>query len=374
MKKEKVLNNEKVKRMKELCLNDAYICSGDMYKLLNSDILKKLVNDISAGDVKLSSDIVYGRDTITKEEKFLDVLDKYIWFVKNNYYIETVEQRLIIELSLKNKYSKILYSLNDYHKGQSYNKFIAEFMKMFWFNFYNNIMHFSKSVNSDSSISNLMKKIENFDFEKDIIEIDRIFKPIICNRNNNLVNSFKPYKEIANRDYNFFLNQVDWVIEDFYKNKLVSRFNVNDNDNYIIVNNNCTLLLNIVSDYKKTKNDNELMITFGIKNNNFCVIVTDELFEKQELDYLLKKMKGITKSKYLTEEIDFINPTLRFKFLYEDSHQWLDIFFEFNDSGDYYVLSLNENEIIELYNVISRQTGVKRPKKWYNWLYRSRVQ
>ena len=92
-------------RMKEMALSDAYSCSGEMYKLLSYEVMHNLVKKIKKGEVKLKSDLVYGKDVITTEEKFLENLDHYIGYIRDNYLIEHHELLCLIELSLGNKYS-----------------------------------------------------------------------------------------------------------------------------------------------------------------------------------------------------------------------------------------------------------------------------
>ena len=91
----KLNDTEQTKRMKKLVLGDAYV-NTEMYKLLNYENLHKLVVKIQKGELKLSSDLVYGKYTITKEEKFLENLDHYISYVKNHYFIDSMELTLLI--------------------------------------------------------------------------------------------------------------------------------------------------------------------------------------------------------------------------------------------------------------------------------------
>ena len=63
--------DEQTNRLKEICLSScAYSCIGEIYKLLNCEILQKLINKIPKQTIKLKSDLLYGKDTISREEKF----------------------------------------------------------------------------------------------------------------------------------------------------------------------------------------------------------------------------------------------------------------------------------------------------------------
>jgi len=356
MKKNKITDEQQIKRLKEISLSNVYTCSGDIYKLLDSDNLQNLVRDIPRGDIKLSNKLVYGRNIITKEEKFIENLDKYVCFVKDFCYIDMVEQKIIIETTLNNKYTEILYSLKDYHEEEIYNEYITEFMKMLWFNLYDNIVFFSKNKNNYSAINIFWDDIKKYDFNKDISDLDKIFTQIINNRKNNLYNSFLHYSEYTERDYDFYANQINWVLEDYYKNRIVDTFNIRNVDHKMYANKTY-LLFNIDGNFKKAKAADDIIVSFGMKNNHFNAMVSDELFRKNELLKLLDDLKLVVKSKPINEEVDFINPVLVFNFVFADGYQWLDIKFKHNypNSDDYYLLELDKEEIIELYEIINNQ-------------------
>ena len=97
-------------------------------------------------------------------------------------------------------------------------------------------------------------------------------------------------------------------------------------------------------------------VEFGIKNDNFNAKVSSELFRKKELLDLIKRLKEINnKDKY---NMDFIIPILRFKFWCEESHQYLDIRFEYGDNCDYYVICLDENETKKMYELLFQQLNI----------------
>lgn len=124
MEKGKKINNlvsdyilkdtEQTKRMKNLSLGRCYTNSGDIYKLLDYKVLHDLVVKIKTGSVKISNTLIYGTEIITKEEKFLENLDNYISFIKDNYFLDSWEILCLIEVSLENKYSEILFCEEDF--------------------------------------------------------------------------------------------------------------------------------------------------------------------------------------------------------------------------------------------------------------------
>ena len=212
-------DTEQIKRMKELTLNSVYSCCGEIYRLFGYDNLPKLVKKIKKGEVKLNSKLLYGRNIITTEERFLENLDKYIGYVRDHYFINHIEQFCMIETSLSNKYTKCLFELKDYHNDENYNYYNDMYRKMFIFNFYDNIFYFSNYVDDKSSIKKFVNKFKdyNFDNKDDILIIEKEFIKIITNRNNNLINSFVHHSEIKPRDYNFYICQIEWILDDSYK-------------------------------------------------------------------------------------------------------------------------------------------------------------
>lgn len=206
------------KRMKELALNFAYSNNGEMFRLLSMKVGHNLVKKIKKGIVRLPSIIKYGRNEITNEEKFLENLDNYITYVKNHYYINNVEQLMIIELSLENKYSSILYSDIDFYNGANYEEYHDAYRKMFFYNFYKNILFYSNSEDNRYCFKVKQELNDlNYDNSKDILKIEELFERIIINRKNNLFNGFVDYKKINKKQYSFYSLQLEWIIEDYYK-------------------------------------------------------------------------------------------------------------------------------------------------------------
>lgn len=205
--------------MKELSLNSVYSCCGEIYRLFSYENLPKLIKKIKMGEVKLNSTLLYGRDIITTEERFLENLNKYIGYVRDHYFINHIEQFCLIETSLTNKYTKCLFELKDYHVDENYEYYHDMFRKMFMFNFYDNIFYFSNWVDEDSSIKKFVNKFKDYNFndKKDILEIEKEFIKIIANRKDNFINAFLHHSKMKERDYNFHICQIEWVLDDTYK-------------------------------------------------------------------------------------------------------------------------------------------------------------
>ena len=144
------------------------------------------------------------------------------------------------------------------------------------------------------------------------------------------------------------------------KEKLIftRRDNSKYNFPYILVNKELTtLFFEIKHSVKKLKDDNDdVIVTFGIRNSNFATILTEDFFKKKELIYLFNLLKSINKNKLIEEKVSFINPKLRFNFWFCDEHQYLNIIFMFHEIyEDSYTLSLNPEDVEKLYYLLRIQ-------------------
>lgn len=213
-------DNKQIARMKELALNPVYSCSGEMYKLLSYEVMHKLVKKIKKGVVHLSNDLIYGRDIITKEEKFLENLNMYIGYVKDNYFIEHMEQLYIIELSLSNKYSDILLSTLEYTKDKNYEYYEDQFRKMFIYNLYENILFLGEFASVNSYIKQFISKFKNINFDSidDSIKLEKFIKKIISKKNYCIFNSFIPFKEYNDKTFDFYYSQVNDLLSLYFVN------------------------------------------------------------------------------------------------------------------------------------------------------------
>lgn len=347
-------DTKQTKRLKDICLSStAYSCKGEIYQLLNYKTLHDLVDNIKEGELKLHSKLMYGKDKINSEEKFLENLDHYISYVKDHYFIQHIELGLIIELTLKNKYNAILFDMDDYYSDNNYVKYICEFKKMFLFNFYDNMCFYAMLVDNDSYIKTLKERLYKYDFddEDDIDEIEKVLIPIINNRKDNLYNSFIPHNEYEEIHYDFYAHQIEWVISDYYEHGLFD-FKLCDKDHHITTDNGDKILFNIS---KKKFYEKEIEIKFGIMNNHFRAFKT-VYFRKNEFKELYDRLKKMDTSKNYDVNYDFVDSSLRFNFWCDDGYQFLDIRFEYDyKSGNYITILLSPNDTKELFNLIKSQ-------------------
>lgn len=83
--------------------------------------------------IKVTSNLIHKTKEIDQIEQFIFNLDNYITYIKQFIHISPLELRYIINLTIYNKYNKILYSnLYYYSNIEKYNK---EFQKMFMYKY-----------------------------------------------------------------------------------------------------------------------------------------------------------------------------------------------------------------------------------------------
>lgn len=218
MESEYILKDtEQIKRMKEHALLSHFGCSGEIYKLLSLEVLHNLVKKIKKGKIKLLSTLLYEKGYVTYEEHFIILLDKYIGYVRDNYLIPHTELILILEETLKNKYSRCLLDNRNFYDNYDYYSY--NFKLMFLYNFISNIKYYSKLNSEYKALQKVSKQI-NMRRIKDkeyLNKIEAFIRQIINNRGNNICNCFIYDKSLDKRYIDFYTFQIDWVLEDYYK-------------------------------------------------------------------------------------------------------------------------------------------------------------
>ena len=182
--------------------------------------------------------------------------------------------------------------------------------------------------------------------------IEERMSKIINNRFSNIYNAFVPYEEIEKQHYEFYIQQIDWIISDFYENQLY-RFDIKDNDHYINLHDGDKIIFNVLNNKEKVS------IKFGIINRNFCA---DKIvvFTQKEFKEILERLKKIDVSKKYDTTYSFIDSSLKFNFWNEQKMQFLDIIFEYNNnSTNKCMISLDPRDTKKLYKLISKQVNKK---------------
>lgn len=191
---------KKINYLKEKCLNKKYICSGEIYKLLETKTLKKLICN-----------------NLVSEEKFLDIFDKYIGYVRDNYHISHYELVPILEETLKNKYSICIFKTLNIHDNVE--KFTILFKKMFLKNIFDNTLKYNKYNNGNNKyLKRANAYLSKFSFDKydDLKKIELFFLKVINNKKYNLYDCFKIVKTTNYKIIDFYMNQMNWLYEEYY--------------------------------------------------------------------------------------------------------------------------------------------------------------
>lgn len=195
------LHNKTIEKLKKKCLNKKYICSGEIYKLLETDTLERLIY-FNLKDV----------------DNFLDIIDKYVGYVRDNYRINHYELVKILEETLKNEYSKCIFEKLSIHDNIDY--FMTCFKKMFLKNIFDNTLNYS---NTDGSreyrfLARANKYLIKFNFDKhdDINKLEIFFIKVINNGKTDLYNCFKLFEKIDYIKIPFYISQLNWLYEEYY--------------------------------------------------------------------------------------------------------------------------------------------------------------
>ena len=358
MKKEWIVpDTERTKRMKEYAVSEVYSHGSDLCKLLSTKRMHSLVVKIKKGNID-ASELVFGRDTITLEERFLENVDRYITYIRDNFYFSSTEQLLAIEESLSNKYAKILLCKDNVHSGKNqYNniaKYTAGFIRMYLYNFYNNVLLFSKLYEDNIYTKMLNKELSkyNFDDDKDILEIEKIFAKIVYLRRNNIINCFISMDDIKEEKYDFYAMQVEWCLADYYSLNWNTRFSFSYRDNYCIGENGSTILFNILN-----KENDKYTIEFGVQNPSFSAKIDNFTMTENELNKLLDRFKKCFHSKKdkkeTFEKMDFLDSVVKFLFWKDrSSYELVEIEFHFDRSTEYFNVSLERDDIKGFINLL----------------------
>lgn len=355
-----IADTKQIAKLKELSLNGAYFNCGEIYKLLNYKELHHLSKYIKKGTIKLKSKLIYGKLEISNEEKFLENLDHYITYVKNHYHIEPMEQLLLAQIGLDNKYAKkCLLLLNDFHSDSNYYQYFNYFRRMFLFSIYDNIFYYAPKVANSSSIVRAYNELKKYDFDDDtdIIKIEKYFLDVLRFRDNNLCSAFDSHKKIVKKEQtDFFVFQLEWVLNDYYENIEESKYIIKKTD-HIVKSQATTILFNINTDISKCRKKDKVEIEFGIFNKYINCKKDNIILRKEEFDIIYEMIEDIANEKKIYRDvISFVDSTLKFDFDFEGADRYLDIIYVLpNCGGDFYNISMNKKEIIKLYELLKKQ-------------------
>lgn len=132
-------------------LKDYIINASDIKYLLKTKTLKKLLKEISNDKITITNKQIHHQD-INHIENFILILDQYIYFIKKQIFLDPLEIRYLIELSIDNKYSNLFANKKYYLDNEDY--YLKEFKKLFLHNFKINQRIIKKNVNNYQVINN----------------------------------------------------------------------------------------------------------------------------------------------------------------------------------------------------------------------------
>ena len=104
----------------------------------------------------------------------------------------------------------------DFHENTNYEYYYNEFRKLFLYNLIENISFYSKYADSSSQIVRVNNYLKSKNIDENLLEIENLFKNIINQRNNNIINCFIPHNEVKKNSYQFYMMQIEWMLDDYY--------------------------------------------------------------------------------------------------------------------------------------------------------------
>ena len=157
---------------------------SDIKSFSNDKEFNKIINKLDVNKkIKIKKSLIHKESEINQIEQFIFNLDNYISYIKDNIHINSQEIKYIINLTLYNKYNKILYSDMYYYTNEEL--YIKEFNKLFMNNY-----------NKNKKLLNL----KNLSF-KELITIINIHKK----------RTYCLFEKINNNNMNFYKSLIDSI-------------------------------------------------------------------------------------------------------------------------------------------------------------------
>ena len=170
-------------------INKQYINNySDILCFSNDKEFQNIINKLNKNKyIKVTSKLIHKTNEINQIEQFIFNLDNYITYIKQIIHINPLELRYIINLTLYNKYNKILYSNLYYYSNV--NKYIKEFQNMFMYTYKINI----KKLNIKEKTFNELIKLINLNIKRTYCYFENI-----TNNNMNFYSSIIEEIELSN--------------------------------------------------------------------------------------------------------------------------------------------------------------------------------
>ena len=110
---------------------------SDIIVISKDNKFQKLLKKIDDTQIIVTSHLVHKNKIISSKEQFFFNLDNYITLLKNHLFINPFEIRIIVSLTIYNRYNKILFSKDYYYSN--IDKYEKNYIKMFMYNYEKNI-------------------------------------------------------------------------------------------------------------------------------------------------------------------------------------------------------------------------------------------
>lgn len=141
-------------------LNKQYINNeSDIKELFNNKKFVDLFNSINDENITFKSNLIHKNKIISLKEQFIFNIDNYITFIKQFIFINPLELRYIISLTLNKNVKKLLISKYYYDNIEYYNDL---YKKIFMSNYLENVSKLSNYINIETrNFDDLVKLINN---------------------------------------------------------------------------------------------------------------------------------------------------------------------------------------------------------------------
>ena len=128
--------------MKKNILNNI----SDINSIMDEKGFKTLLDKTKSNKkIYIKNDLIHDHP-LSMEEQLLFNIDCYISFLKSKLFIDQLELRYIINLTIYNRYNRVLLSDTYYYDNPNY--YQKEFIKMFMYKYLKNYTFLSKYIDS----------------------------------------------------------------------------------------------------------------------------------------------------------------------------------------------------------------------------------
>ncbi len=212
---------EKIKELEKLCLNGRYTNKGDILNVLKSKYFKLIIDELEFEIIKPKFTMAFKKEKVNSYELLLVHLDIFIRYIKNNFWFDSYDMILFLDLCLQSDYMKLfLLTKESFHDNNSY-----KFEEFFWKTIDDiNLQNYKILYNQ----LNLKKQFNKLKFNPNEINLNKkedsykTFKFICgvfnCNKSNNL-NMFYNLLNINYKKTSFYCEMWNIYLDKYIEKK-----------------------------------------------------------------------------------------------------------------------------------------------------------